>query len=133
MITDANGKSDGNFYFRFGENTTVLWSCSMKYKNQFYVFDGTTIYGGDFRQISKLEGCSLQRIGTLAFDHYWGACTGVNDQRIYLCFDNYSSNVCRYAENPLDTFTEAASSVYDHRFTSIAASECEFKFDFQFV
>ena len=97
----------------------------MKYKNQFYVFGGTTYYGEDRRQISKLTGCSLQRIGTLAFDHHDGACTGVNDQRIYLCFDRYSSKVCRYAENPLDTFTEAASSVYEHRWTSIAASNCE--------
>ena len=125
MITDANGKVDGNFYFRFGENTSVYLSCSMKYKNQFYVFGGTYGYDGDRRQISKLEGCSLQRIGTLAFYHYYGACTGVNDQRIYLCFDQDSSKVCRYAENPLETFTEAASSVYDHSYTSIAASECE--------
>ena len=97
----------------------------MKYKNQFYVFGGAITYGGDRRQISRLEGCSLQRIGTLAFDHHYGACTGVNDERIYLCFDYYSSKVCRHAENPLDTFTEAASSVYDHRVISIAASKCE--------
>ena len=125
MITDASGRADNNFNFRFGENTSVYHSCSMKYKNQFYVFGGTTSYGGDKRQISKLEGCSLQRIGTLAFDHSGGACTGVNDQQIYLCFDSHYSKVCRYAENPLDTFTEAASSVYGHSYTSIAASECE--------
>ena len=32
---------------------------------------------------------------------------------------------CRYAENPLGTFTEAAFSFYEHRSTSIAATECK--------
>lgn len=99
----------------------------MTYRNEFYLFGGETYYGGDRRQISKLSGCGLERIGTLDFDHYRGACTGVNDARIYLCFNAYFSSDyrrCRYAENPLDTFTEAASSFYEHRFTSIAASEC---------
>ena len=127
VITDASGKVDIDFNFEFGENTSIYQSCSMTYRNEFYVFGGETYYGGDRRQISKLSGCGLERIGTLDFDHYRGACTGVSDTTIYLCFSNASSDRkrCRYAENPLETFAEAASSFYDHEWTSIAASECK--------
>ena len=101
----------------------------MTYRNQFFVFGGTNYNGGDRRQISKISNCGLERIGTLDFDHVNGACAGVNDTRIYLCFnlivssDDYKR--CRYAEDPLGTFTEAAFSFYTHRLTSIAASECK--------
>ena len=91
-------------------------------------FGGMNNYGSDTKQISKLSGCRLDRIGTLDFDHYSGACTGVSDTRIYLCFNSDLSSdwkKCRYAKNPLDTFTEAPCSVYDHTQTSIAASDCK--------
>ena len=125
LITDATGKVDGNFYFRFGENTSVYRSCSILYRNEFLVFGGTTDYGGDKRQISMISGCQLQRIGSLAFDHNFGACTGVNDETIYLCFDYNQSQKCRYASSPLDTFLLAAESEHRHSKTSIASSDCE--------
>ena len=114
--------------FEFGENTYVYGSCTIPYKNEFFVFGGSSV---NSRQISKLSGCRLERIGTLDFDHDHGACTGVSDRKIYLCFSYYYSHdykKCRYAENPLDTFAEAASSVYDHRITSIAASNSKSTF-----
>ena len=125
IITDANGKADENFYFRLSDKTFIYRSCSITFRNEFYVFGGDTPYGGEKRQISKLTDCHLQRIGTLSFNHESGTCTDVNDSRIYLCFDVSSTKVCRYAKNPLDTFTQATSSVYSHFATSIAASECE--------
>ena len=81
------------------------------------------------RQISKLSGCELRIIGTLKFDHHLGACTSVNDEKIYLCFNwDFADNErCRYANDPLATFTKAASSEHAHSGASIAASECEFK------
>ena len=126
MITNANGKADENFYFRLGENTSVYQSCSMMFKNQFYIFGGEILYGGDNRQISRLSECHLQRVGTLDFTHHAGACTAVSDTKVYLCFDWISGrNKCRYADDPLNTFTEAGSSVYSHAVTNIAASNCE--------
>ena len=111
--------------FEFGETTSVHKSCALAYKNEFFVFGGTSAYGGDKRQISKISGCRLERIGTLAFDLLMGACTGVQDTRIYLCFDYTYGDFkkCRFAENPLDPFTAAASSDFCHRGTSIAASD----------
>ena len=125
VITDAYGKVDTDFNFEFGANTSVHKSCSLMYKNEFFVFGGSNTYGSDQRQISKLSGCRLERIGTLDFNHHLGACTGVRDTRIYLCFNYFDTKKCRYAENPLDTFTEAASSVFEHQVTSIAASDCK--------
>ena len=130
VITDASGKTHTGFNFEFGENTRVYKSCSMTYRNEFLVFGGSEFYGGESRQISKISGCRLERIGTLDFDHYEAACTGVGDKRIYLCFDyDYGHAIvkCRYAENPLDTFTEARPSIYEHRSISIAASDCKSK------
>ena len=115
--------------FKFGEKTSVYQSCSITFKNQFLVFGGAK--GDDRRQISRLSGCDLRRIGTLEFDHQVGACTSVNDEKIYLCFNsNYNAPIgdrkkCRYANKPLAAFTEAASSKHGHIGTSIAASECE--------
>ena len=128
VIVDKHGKAETDFNFEFGEKTSVTSaSCSMAYKNQFLVFGGT---GDNKRQISKLSGCRLETIGNLDFDHRHGACTGVRDTKIYLCFSStfYSHadfKKCRYAENPLDTFSEAASSTYKHIMTNIAASDCK--------
>ena len=119
---DELKKVENDFGFEFGNNTSVYGSCSMTYKNEFFVFGGA---GESRRQISKLSGCRIERIGTLDFDHYIGACTGVRDTRIYFCFSRYDSKKCRYAGNPLDTFTEAASSSFEHEATSIAASDCK--------
>ena len=129
IITDDSETTGNDVGFEFDENTSVYSSCSMIYKNQLLVYGGTNSYGGDKRQISKLSGCRLQRIGTLDYDHDSGACTGVNDTRIFLCFNMSNSyfvksNKCSYATDQLGPFTEAASSAYDHEETSIAASDC---------
>ena len=59
-----------------------------------------------------------------------GACASVTDSEIYLCFSSTIRDEkendykkCRYARDPLDKFTEAPSSVYYHKQTSIAASD----------
>ena len=127
VITDANGRENYNFYFRFGENTSIYYSCSMIYKNDLFVFGGHPNNGDERRQISKLVGCKLKRIGTLDFDHYNAPCTNFNDEKVYLCFNNHPSDYkrCRYANNPDGLYLEATSSIHDHRFSSVAASHCE--------
>ena len=127
VITDANGREHYNFFFRFGESTSVYYSCSMTFRNEFYVFGGFS--GDDSRQISKLVGCHLRRIGTLAFDHRLGACTIVNDEKVYLCFSSGSSNdykKCRFSYTPDGLYMESTPSVHEHRLTSVAASPCKY-------
>ena len=126
VITDANGLQDLNVTVTFDENTAIYSSCTMTFMNEFYVFGGNSAYSGDRRQISKLVGCQLQRIGTLEFDHDRGACANVNDNKIYLCFNNNSlyndSKRCMIASTPEGQYSEAALTEYEHRQTSIAAS-----------
>ena len=125
VITDASGRSDSNFFFRFQENTSVYGGCTVTYHNQAFVFGGSGDQGGR-RQVSKVEDCQLQRVGMLAFDHALGACANVNDTRVYLCFSDATddSRKCRFTTDPISTnFITASNSVYDHRRTSIASSQ----------
>ena len=79
------------------------------------------------RQINKLVGCNLERIGTLEFEHSYGACTNFSNQKIYLCFSQRASDTtkCRFANSPESPFEETAETVYSHSDTSIASSRCE--------
>ena len=113
----------------FGKETEVHHSCSVTYRNRFYVF------GGDQhkRQISEVTKCELTRIGNLDFDHHWGSCSSVNDQEIYLCFDWSNTYQCRSADDPLGRFTEIAPSIYPHRLSRTAASKSSFFLLFSFL
>merc|ERR1712106_85099 len=120
IITNAAGRQDTDFDFVFGEGTEVDYSCSMTWQNELYIF------GGYFkkRQISKLIGCELTKIGELEFDHYGGACANVADTKLYLCFNLGSGdyNKCRVALSPTGIFEEINRSNFDHHYTRIAAS-----------
>merc|ERR1711892_882316 len=121
IITNAAGRQDTNFDFVFGEGTEVDYSCSMNWKNELYIFGGRS----KKRQISKLIGCQLTRIGELEFDHYLGACANVADAKLYLCFNDASGDYgkCRVALSPTGIFDEINRSIHNHAFTRIAASE----------
>ena len=125
IITNSTGREDRNFYFLMGENTQVFYSCSITWRNKHYVFGGKT----EKKQISQIVGCELKRMGNLAFDHYYGACTTVSESLIYLCFNDAPGDYkkCRVATSPLGQFEEINASTDDHRHTRIAASECELK------
>ena len=129
LLVDAEGRNDSNFLMSFGEETEVFKSCSVTYRNRFFVF------GGEIRkrQISEVSECKLKRIGTLDFDHYYGACSNVADREIYLCFDakDYKPvskhyNQCRLAVDPLGNFTKVANSTFPHRHARTAASTSKF-------
>jgi len=121
IITNAAGRQDTNFDFVFGEGTEVDYSCSMTWKNELYIFGGRS----QKRQISKLIGCQLTRIGELEFDHYLGACANVADAKLYLCFNDASGDYdkCRVALSPTGIYEEINRSIHYHAFTRIAASE----------
>ena len=123
IITNAEGKveyADKDFSFSFGEGTQAHYSCSITWRNQFFVFGGTA----DRKQISILNGCQLERIGSLAFDQYYGGCANVGDEAIYLCFNQEPADnkKCRFGVDPLGDFREVEESFYPHRETKIGAS-----------
>ena len=119
IITNAAGRQDTNFEFVFGEGTQVYLSCSMTWKNDLYVFGGNP----NKRQISQLVGCQLTQIGELEFDHHFGACANVADEKLYLCFGSGDSNKCRVTLSPTGVYEGTNRSSFDHRETRIAASE----------
>ena len=86
------------------------------------------IYGGyvERRQISKVVGCSLKRIGSLPFDHNGGACAA-GGGFIYLCFSDFHAHFkdCRRSKHPVYTFGRITNSNYGHRSIRLAASNGE--------
>ena len=111
----------------YGEDTEVFYSCSISWRNQFFVFGGFS--PSLKRQISKLVGCKLSRVGTLDFDHSYGGCASLADNQVFLCFDYIRSEdyrKCRVASDPLGDFTVVSRSSFDHRYTRVASSDSKF-------
>ena len=111
-----------DFRFIFGEHTEVLYSCSITWHGEFFIFGGST----ERRQISKLNGCTLERIGHLLFDQKDGGCAVLNDD-IYLCFNTYGDlyddyRKCRKAREPTGAFDEISLSSHHHKSTRLGAS-----------
>ena len=106
----------------------VLFSCAVTHANKFF------IYGGRYtekqrRQVLQLVDCGLTSIGTLPFDHYYGACgsqalsySGAHVDLILLCFDNTDVKQCRYATEPLGPWNVMTESTWHHQETSIATT-----------
>ena len=71
----------------------------------------------------------FRRIGTLAFNHEFGDCVSVTDDRIYLCFNSETGDgkKCRVGSSPTGQFSEVAPSNYEHRVTRIATNNGECK------
>ena len=84
VITNSLGKEERDFGFELAEGTEVHRSCGLTWRGENYIF------GGDIekRQISKIVDCGLERVGSLSFNFTNAACTNLNDEIIYLCFDD---------------------------------------------
>ena len=104
----------------------VLFSCAVTHANKFY------IYGGRYtekqrRQVLQLVDCKIDSIGTLPFDHYYGACgsqalSHSGAHVILLCFDYTDVKQCRYATEPLGPWNVMTESTWHHQSTSIATT-----------
>ena len=83
------------------------------------------LFGGveETTQVSKLSSCKLNRIASLSFDFYDGACTNFNHEAIYLCFNYVNSKDCRKSRSPLENFDLVPNSNYDHKSIRIASNE----------
>ena len=123
VITDSSGKAEyagEDFDFAFEDKTEVAESCSITYRGDHYVFGGTY----EMKQISKITDCSLKRVGTLSFQFYFGGCAAVNEASVYLCFGNSNGlNQCHVGAEPLGSFSKVTESLFDHKYTRIAANE----------
>ena len=115
----------GGYYhlsLQFDQDTEVYQSCSLQWKNHYYVFGGNLGKSGGQRHVSMLNGNRLGRKGTLIFDFSYGACTVLNQLNIVLCFGKHGEyNVCRESNNPLGLFTKLPKSAKYHRQTRIAS------------
>ena len=124
LINAAAGESK-DFNFEIDEEAQVYYSCSLTWQNELFVIGGNN---SKKTQISKVTSCRLEPVGQLAFDHYFGTCVNVANNKVILCFNNASGdyNKCRMASSPTGEFSEMAPSQYDHRYTRIATDNGEF-------
>ena len=125
LITSA-GEQKELACFQPDKKTEAFGSCSVNWKNQLHIFGGAT----EYRQISRLSGFKLERIGDLAFDHESGSCSLMANQFIFLCF-NYDANDykrCRRSTNPLETFEEVSLSNHEHRYTKTGCTDSKSSF-----
>ena len=111
--------------FQRDEKSETKDACQVNWQNKVHLFGGSSYYTG--RQISRLDGLKLERIGSLTFQHGVGGCSILKDQ-IFLCFNMFDSrdmNRCRRATGPLASFTEVKLSYKLHPGMPISASESE--------
>ena len=73
-------------------------SCPVTWQNKLHLLGG-----GIRRQVVRLDGHVLKRIGDLAVDHFLGTCTAIENKMIVLCFPYSDKYGCRWATGPLDT------------------------------
>ena len=128
MITNLSGAKITGFKFEYDYETEVYKSCSVIWQNENYVFGGEN----QKRQIAKIDGCRLRRIGELAFDLMAAGCVNVNNQKILLCFNldfDLSSDdfdKCRSLPSPTGSYQDVQRSKYAHQLTKIASSDSRF-------
>ena len=109
----------GGYYkldFVFGNRTEADNSCSLQWRNQFYVFGGRT----QGRQLSMVNGNRLERKATLDFDFQEGGCTVLNQQTIVLCFGGSPWKVCRQLKYPLGPSSILPETKHNYRYSRIA-------------
>ena len=121
LLLDATGRQDQLDCFSHDQNAEADESCSLTWQNQLYVFGGDS----NKRQISRLSGYRLHVVGALPFDHRLGACANFANKKLFLCFNDASSDWkrCRWSREPLGSFAEATFATYDHRAARISSSD----------
>ena len=122
MLLNSEGEQKELDCFERDETTEAVYACSINWNNQLFIFGGAN----ERRQISRLTGHKLERIGSLDFDHKRGACSVMANSFIYLCFNVADSNYwkrCRRSSDPLKQFSEVALSTHRHPSTQTSSSD----------
>ena len=123
MLVNLAGGQDELTCFEREDNTEAFASCSINWQNELFIFGGWY----EKRQITKLSGQKLKRVGELDFDLSYGACNVMTNE-LYLCFHEQDTRRCRRSTGPLDQFSEVALSTYGHRWIQTSCSNCKFLF-----
>ena len=103
----------------YDPDSEVFYSCSIVLRNSLFIFGGSTNVTQN--QVSKLNGCRIQRIGSLDFTLHAGTCA-VAKQKIFLCFDIDHAKMCHVGLEPLGNFTRIKNSNFGHSMSRIAAA-----------
>ena len=124
MLINSEGEQQELACFERDDDTEAHYSCSINWKNQFHVFGGSS----KPRQISRLSGYRLVRIGTLDFDHRSGACSVMANHFIFLCFSRATRNQrrCWRSTGPLDNkwpFEKISMSNHGHASAKTSCSD----------
>ena len=135
MLLNSAGQKELACFER-DDTTEAYGSCSINWKNKLFIFGGKD----NARQISRLTGQKLERVGSLDFDHVLGACSIMKTKFIYLCFSyggGYSSDIpdewrrCRRSTGPLQPFPLIAMSNHGHGQIQTSTSDSKLKRQFQ--
>ena len=91
LITDFNGNVK-QISWSAGPDTSAYSYCSVLFKDKIY-FIGD-VYESDFvRQVSRVDGCALKRIGSLSIDMLRATCA-TTQRHIVMCFRHPLDNQC---------------------------------------
>ena len=105
-----------NLGFNFEDSTEAYGSCSVVFKNRMMVFGGYA--GVSAKQIAEVKSCSLEKVGVLSFEFYYGAC-GTYDfstEEVLLCFPSDGRSCWKFTESYV---TEDASSTFKHVYSTL--------------
>ena len=119
LLINSNGEQEELGCFQPDSNTQAIWACSVEWQNQMYIFGGSV----ERRQISKLFGHKVERLGSLTFDYRNGGCSAMNNQYIFLCFSHGDYRRCRRSIGPLNIFSEVALSNHNHQATKTSCTD----------
>ena len=120
MLINSNGEQEQLGCFQHDSNTQAYWACSVQWQNQMYIFGGSV--STTKRQISRLFGYKVERVGSLSFDYSNGGCSAMNNQYIFLCFSNGDYRRCRRSTGPMNIFSEVALSNHNHQATKTSCT-----------
>ena len=123
MLINSVGGQEELTCFERDDNTEAYFSCSINWQNELFIFGGSN----EKRQITKLSGQKLKRVGELDFDLKHGTCN-VMQNELFLCFHEHDTRRCRRSTGPLDQFSEVALSTHSHRQIEISCSDSKFFF-----
>ena len=117
MLISSVGDQEELTCFERDSWTYAHLSCSVNWNNELYIFGGAEKDASMRRQVSRLSGHKLERVGLLDFDHAHGACSVMANKHLFLCFNRQKETdwkLCRRSTGPLADFTEETSSIFYH-------------------
>ena len=121
ILLNTAGEQEELSCFERDDTTQAEFSCTVNWKNQLFIFGGRS----EKRQISRLTGHRLKRVGNLTFDFYDGACDVMANQYLFLCFGDDSKDYkqCRRSTGPLEHFSKIELSNRNHLRIQISCSD----------